>query len=102
MIQAGFEFEFGHNIRLDLIKQIIKYYYPKNKIYTVADDEDDYDVNNILSKNYFIFKKDQSVAVYGNKYMDTEMVTPVFVGKKAILHNFKKIFQILKSFSLST
>ena len=99
MIECGFEFEFGHDITLDLIKQIIKFYYPHNKIYTL-DETSEYD--KILSKHYFIFKEDSSVNVFKCKYHSTEMVTPVFKGKKEILQNFKKIFNILKILQIQT
>jgi hypothetical protein len=99
MVQAGFEFEFGHDVKLDLIKQILKLHYPNNKIYTLTEYSE---LDKILSKNYFIFKYDTSVGVNGCKYDDTEMVTPVFVGKKSILLNFKKIFNILKDLNIKT
>lgn len=99
MIQAGFEFEFGHDIRLDLIKQVIKYHYPNNKIYTINDQSEIFDM---LSTCNFIFKIDTSVDVRECKYKNTEMTTPVFVGKKAILDNFNKIFNILKMLDIKT
>ena len=99
MIQAGFEFEFGHDVNLDLIKQVIKQHYPKNKIYTITED---FDYERILSKNYFIFKTDTSVMVYDCRDKDTEIATPVFQGKTSILKNFKKIFNILKTLDVKT
>ena len=75
MIECGFEFEFGHNVKLDLIKEVIKSNYPNNKIYTLNEDSD---IEKILSKKYFIFKEDASVSVLNCKYKSTELVTPVF------------------------
>jgi hypothetical protein len=99
MIQAGFEFEFGHDIRMDLLKQVIRFHYPNNKIYTVNDNNDVYD---ILSTKYFIFKDDTSVRLDNCKYKSTEISTPVFIGIKNILENFKKIFYILHFLNVKT
>lgn len=99
MLECGFEFEFGHNVRLDLIKQLIKLHYPKNKIYTL--DDDSY-VEKILSKNYFIFKRDDSVFVKSCKNINTELVTPVFIGEKEICENFDKLLNILKILNIKT
>jgi len=99
MIQAGFEFEFGHDVRTNLITQVIKHHFPDNKIYVIDDEFEEY---KLRSKHYFIFKTDISVNVYGCKYANTEMTTPVFIGKKAILESFKKIFDILRVLDVKT
>ena len=99
MIQAGFEFEFGHDVRTDLITQVIKHHYPDNKIYIL---DDEFEELKLVSKHYFIFKTDISVNVYDCKYANTEMATPVFIGKEAILENFEKIFNILKMLDVKT
>lgn len=99
MIQAGFEFEFGHDIRPDLIKQVLKYHYPNNKIYTLTDQSEIFDMT---SKCNFIFKTDTSVDIQECKYKNTEIATPVFIGKKEILSNFTKIFNLLKILDVKT
>jgi len=99
MIECGFEFEFGHDVSLDFIKQLIKLHYPKNKLYTITDDSYS-DV--LMSKNYFIFKNDASVHVNNCKNICTEMCTPVFSGKRNILQNFQKIFAILEILNVNT
>lgn len=99
MIECGFEFEFGHDVDIKLFKQIIKFYYPKNKVFIITDNSQ---IDKILSKNYFILKHDFSVAVKSCKDECTELCTPVFKGKTEILKNFKSIFNILKLLRIKT
>ena len=99
MIQAGFEFEFGHNIEVEELKSIIKTNFPDYKIFTVNPNAGTY--RKLYSK-YFNFKWDGSVDVRRCTYNQRELSTPVFVGEKEILANFKKIFDILKSVDART
>lgn len=99
MVQAGFEFEFGHNVEVDEIKNIIKSNFPEYKIFTVNPNSGTY--RRIYTK-YFNFKWDASVNVCRCKYNQREISTPVFIGEKEILLNFKKIFDILKSLDAKT
>ena len=99
MLQAGFEFEFGHDVELDEIKDIIKSNFPEYKIFTTNPNSGTY---RKLYTKYFNFKWDASVDVRRCKYNQREVSTPVFIGRKEIQKNFKKIFDIFKALDVKT
>ena len=93
MLQAGFEFEFGHDVELDEIKDIIKSNFPEYKIFTTNPNSGTY---RKLYTKYFNFKWDASVDVRRCKYNQREVSTPVFIGRKEIPNNQKLLLNPLE------